>query len=254
MSLVLGVKSSGVKPRERDSPSISLVGSVASPFSVQNQHPFRLTEEEKTIFRKLYNEGLNDKQIALQTKRCIKCVFFWRKKNGLVPHFNMLNDAQRRKLYAEGLSDKEIAQKLEVSRNAICQWRKVRKLPNNYLRKPFSKEENECRRKLYDEGFSDYAIGQKLGVLHSTIYDWRKRNRLPTHFKWHGTINEERNRQILRFYKCGKQTDEIATILGLDYKVVSTVIGFHLMKLCRKEPTCPYKALLPETNSEVSGV
>ena len=39
MSLVLGVKSSGVKPRERDSPSISLVGSVASPFSVQNQYP-----------------------------------------------------------------------------------------------------------------------------------------------------------------------------------------------------------------------
>ena len=35
----MGVKSSGVKPRERDSPSISLVGSVASPFSVQNQHP-----------------------------------------------------------------------------------------------------------------------------------------------------------------------------------------------------------------------
>ena len=43
---VLGDKSSGVKPRERDSPSISLVGSVASPFSLQSQHPTKWHCEE----------------------------------------------------------------------------------------------------------------------------------------------------------------------------------------------------------------
>jgi hypothetical protein len=48
VSLVLGVKSSGVKPREF--PRVSLLGSNASPFSVQSQHP-----NDFHAFRVLWN-------------------------------------------------------------------------------------------------------------------------------------------------------------------------------------------------------
>ena len=64
-----------MKPRERDSPSISLVGSVASPFSVQNQHPTKWHCEECGVPLPQYS----GKPSAWKKKQdgkpilCIKC-------------------------------------------------------------------------------------------------------------------------------------------------------------------------------------
>jgi len=69
----LGVKSSGVKPREYS--SISLVGSVASPFSVQSQHPTKWHCEECGVPLPQYS----GKPSAWKKKQngkpilCIKC-------------------------------------------------------------------------------------------------------------------------------------------------------------------------------------
>ncbi len=159
-----------------------------------------------------------------------------------------------RRLYNAGLNDRQIAEKVHHNIRTIFDWRKRNQLPQQGI--GLSKAEEDQRKALYDSGLSDYKIAKALNTSPHTISNWRYARRLVAHFKPFCSPEEQkkgkaRSKQILRLFKRGKKADEIAQELDLDYRTVSTVVGFHLMKLCRKEPACPYKALLPETNSEV---
>ena len=53
-------------------------------------------------------------------------------------------------------------------------------------------------------------------------------------------------KQAYLLRKEGLEDWQIADELGVFEKQVPVLIGRYLMTMCRTEPKCPYKALLPE--------
>ena len=118
------------------------------------------TDDKVERLEELYNEGLNDKEIAEKTGVSKIAVCRWRHRNKL-PHNRYANKPKSnrtrthkkgdayienpkyaivRELYNEGLNDKEIAAKVGMHQKSIFRWRKDNKLLSNT---PFGKKEVE---------------------------------------------------------------------------------------------------------------
>ena len=84
----------------------------------------------------LYEDGLNDRQIATELRMKYQAVVAWRNKKSLSSNIYIERKNRRLSLYLEGLSDVQIAEKEGVNTAAIQHWRKRQGLSAIFL--PFS--------------------------------------------------------------------------------------------------------------------
>lgn len=144
-------------------------------------------EHEKR--KKLYNKGLNDKQIAEKIGLGVSAITEWRKRSNL-PANNRPNKKipekehqKRLKYYNLGMNDRQIGEKVGLSKEGIYHWRKRNDLPAND--KPFSKISNKKHQKrmeLYNKGLTDEQIAEKVEISKYGIRSWRYRNNLPSNY------------------------------------------------------------------------
>ena len=85
--------------------------------------------------RKLYDQGLNDREISMQIGVSDSSVARWRNAEGLPPQFprraQKFSREEARKLHALGLTDAEIGATLGMKGETIKKWRQSAKLPAN---------------------------------------------------------------------------------------------------------------------------
>lgn len=88
---------------------------------------------DEECFRKLYNSGFNDTQIARELGFCVSTIWDYRRKLGLplVKERKQYNDSILMELYHKGYNDKQIAKEQKVDPKIIFRWRKRYKLPAN---------------------------------------------------------------------------------------------------------------------------
>lgn len=85
--------------------------------------------------RELYDQGLNDHQIAKQLGINPNTITMWRRKQGLPVHVvrKTANDyPDRMELYHKGMSDGQIAKALGITQAAVMHWRHRNGLPALY--------------------------------------------------------------------------------------------------------------------------
>lgn len=195
-------------------------------------------------FKRLYAEGMNDKEIAealgfsSQTARKI------RNDIGLPPQSKLLRPAKIEeseflKHYQQGKSTKEIANELHVTYGFLYRWMMRNKYKVNrtkYVQQATMptqqqlkwKRKHEKRLELYNKGLSDTQIAVELGEQKSTITQWRRKNNLPLSPK----INEA---EFLVHYQQGKNTREIADEFHVSYDYLRRWMGKHEYKARRKK-------------------
>lgn len=90
-------------------------------------------EEERLA---LYNQGLNDYEIADIQRISQSTVYQWRKKNGLKKNPAKINPkfAERMRLYELGYTDCKIGKLTDYTSTTIYMWRKKNKLPSKNKR------------------------------------------------------------------------------------------------------------------------
>ena len=140
---------------------------------------FQPAPEEK--LRRMYDAGLNDREIGEALGIEKHNVWLWRKArhlpNNYTEHRNTLDHAEALRLYREGLNDREIAEALNVSTQQTYQWRTQNALPTNtgYRGTP---EQRDLRASLYFKGLSDREIARRCGKSAAWVSNWRTRNAL----------------------------------------------------------------------------
>lgn len=79
----------------------------------------------------LYNQGMNDRQIAEILGVGDTAIYKWRKQNGMKPNHTRCVTDNRMELYEKGCTDQEIAKAIGKNAQAVKEWRKANKLKNN---------------------------------------------------------------------------------------------------------------------------
>ena len=95
-----------------------------------------VSNAERKEFRRLYDLGLSDVEIAKKTGRSDSAVNHWRKTEGLAPIGRTgpkitIDYKFMRKLYDEGKTDHEISKELKCHKSSVTLWRRKEKLPFN---------------------------------------------------------------------------------------------------------------------------
>jgi len=146
----------------------------------------QVTKEENALRLKLYNEGLNDREIAYKLNLSKSAIFRWRKVNNLPANVNKGNlsirEVEKRiELINKGLGDKEIADILGINPKTFTNWRCNRGIRGNkkYETIKLTKSEHNRRMELYKKGMDDSEISKELGLSRECIRKWRERNNLP---------------------------------------------------------------------------
>lgn len=87
----------------------------------------------------LYESGMTDREISMETGVTVDVVKAWRKRNGgLPPNKKVVGTTQQTKdmeryiLYMDGLSDSQIADQVGVQTGTITKWRKKCGLTSNW--------------------------------------------------------------------------------------------------------------------------
>ena len=190
----------------------------------------RMTTRENRKRIRLYEQGLNDREIAEKCGVSLWSIFSWRKRRNLPSISERIGskrgkkltkneDEKRVKLYEQGFDDREIAEKRDVSQTVISSWRRKHNLLSTVERgkksggPPLGKEENERRMKLYKHGLNDREMGEKLGLTSESISYWRKKNDLPPNRLYRST--QEKQEEFLELYKKGLNDREIAQKMDL---------------------------------------
>lgn len=113
---------------------IRLINEPISEKRVVEKEPnFEMQALEKD-FIKLYNEGLNDKEIAEKLKAKYHQIRYLRLRNNLMSNnFKIQQDKYKRvqELYMLDYSDYQIAKEVKLSQGTICKWREKNSLPPN---------------------------------------------------------------------------------------------------------------------------
>lgn len=94
-------------------------------------------KEKKRL--ELYNQGLNDVEIATQLGLTHEAIFAWRKSRDLLPNGRtdsrrlvLVNEDKIRLLYNQGLNDSEIGREIGCERYTITYWRRAHGLSPNF--------------------------------------------------------------------------------------------------------------------------
>lgn len=137
----------------------------------------------------LYQQGMNDAQIAEAVGATRNAIANWRAKRNLprVQNGRLRMDAgseeKRMELYRQGLNDCQISRELGVTDTSIRLWRKARGLPSNRPVKRLSPEQAALRMQMYEAGASDREIGEALGLNPNNINVWRQLKKLKCNSK-----------------------------------------------------------------------
>jgi uncharacterized protein YjcR len=139
---------------------------------------------DKDRFKKLYENGYNDRQIAEKMGFAIDSISNYRRRIGLPSHRKYCDYGRCMELYEKGFNDVQIASELGIAKTTVGIWRKRNELPTqNTVQisgiEKVVEEIEDIITKLYFEGYSDYKIGQILNIPVNAVNRWRVRNKLP---------------------------------------------------------------------------
>lgn len=157
--------------------------------------PSEETKAKYSQFRALYDQGMNDSEIAAETGSIRKTVCDWRKQNKLPPHVRRnyrdwdADDERFMPLYNRGMTDTQIADVFRMNPWNVRDWRQQKGLKANVVprkcggRKPWKDwaREDSLIRPLYERGLNDAQIAKEIGINPRTVCDWRHRFNLPAH-------------------------------------------------------------------------
>ena len=127
----------------------------------------------------LYEQGLNDSEIAVKLGATRTLVRTRRVRLGLKAHGRKLlfTDQQLIELNENGLTDREIAEKLGANKYTVGYHRRRLGLkghdnPQGGIRRLFTDQQLI---ELHEQGFNDIEIGEKLGAHPTTVSVHRRR-------------------------------------------------------------------------------
>jgi len=153
----------------------------------------RLSKKEERKRLKLYNQGLNDVEMAAELNVGRHAVRGWRKRRGLPANVGPGETGsipeeehkERLKYYNQGLSDREIGKKVHLSKTGIAYWRETHGLPANISRDAggahgkggavLTEKEHKARLKLWKAGLDDKEIAEKRDIETQTVRKWRRK-------------------------------------------------------------------------------
>ena len=139
---------------------------------------------DKDRFKKLYEKGYNDRQIAEEMGFTIDSISNYRRRIGLPSYRKYCDNNRCMELYQKGYNDVQIANELGIAKNTVGIWRKRNGLPTqNAIRtsgiEKIILEIEDIIMELYFKGYSDYKIGKILNIPVNAVNTWRVRNKLP---------------------------------------------------------------------------
>ncbi len=139
---------------------------------------------DKDRFKKLYEKGYNDRQIAEKMGFTVDSISNYRRRTGLPSHRKYCDYDKCMELYQRGYNDVQIASELRLAKNTVGIWRKRNGLPTQNAVQISGtdrviEELEDIIAELYFEGYSDYKIGQNLNIPVHTVNRWRVQNKLP---------------------------------------------------------------------------
>lgn len=139
---------------------------------------------DKDRFKKLYENGYNDRQIAEEMGFTTDSVSNYRRRMGLPPHRKFCDYKKCMELYLRGYNDVQIASELGIVKETVGIWRKRNGLPTqNAIQiseiERVIEEIEDVISELYFEGYSDYKIGKILNISVHVVNRWRLKNKLP---------------------------------------------------------------------------
>lgn len=140
-------------------------------------------EARRRKMRELYDQGMNDAEIAEALGMSVKTTAKYRRQCGLLPHMQerqcKINAARALKLWKQGKSDKEIGVALGVSKGCVWHWRHRAGLPSVEIKqKPREISWEETGKRLLEQGATDREIAETVGKAVSTITCWRVKHGL----------------------------------------------------------------------------
>ncbi|MFO7881762.1 MAG: helix-turn-helix domain-containing protein [Kosmotogaceae bacterium] len=203
--------------------------------------PKKLTSEEEHWRRKLYDRGLNDKEIAMRVGLTASAIGAWRRRQGLPSHgkgqgLDDKEEKRRRELYDQGLSDREIARELDVSYAAIAQWRISRNLSVN-KKKSFLDTRSENAYNKFHLSETPFPVPNTIGATDigyfCSIFDSGTMSNLYV-------VN-----MFFSLYQTRKKFEKVLTTdENIQIKIDMILEPFPLCYVCHSEDgcnkTCPY--------------
>ena len=167
-------------------PQATVIEAPQEMYGIPRIKPRRV-RYDRAVFRKLWEQGLSDSQMAKEVGCAKETVLQWRKEEGLP--FNEAHihfDREKMlELYQQGRNDAEIGRELGCSPQTVKHWRSTQGLP---ILTPRRRVDWEAVRRLYMAGFGDAEISRLVGCNENTVYRWREKERLPANrFRKKGT-------------------------------------------------------------------
>ena len=147
----------------------------AKPLSFQRRGP------DPIVMKKLWQAGMNDREIAREVKASEYVVGDWRRKQGLPVNRKpkpVYDWDKAEELYKQGRTDKEIAAALGCSEQSVWNWRNRKGIVSNQF-KALKRIDYQKAMALYMEGLNDGQIAERVGAHKETILRWREKEGLP---------------------------------------------------------------------------
>lgn len=158
-------------------PQATVIQTPMGGYQIERIKPRRI-RYDRDIFRKLWEQGLSDSQMAKEVGCAKETVIKWRQEEGL-PFNEAHVHVDREKmlaLYQQGLNDGEIGRELGCAPQTVKHWRNKKGLPAITQRRTV---DWATVRRLYMTGLSDAEIARTAGCHENTVYRWREKERLP---------------------------------------------------------------------------
>ncbi len=154
---------------------------------VPTDRPMYKYKFDKDQMQALYDEGMNDREIAMELGCHEKTVGLWRRREGLPG-----NGARKKcyydpevflAMYNKGYSDNRMSMLTGYHTSIIAAWRKSNHLPPVSRGGKEPEIDRKKMRELYDQGMFDSQIAHELGCSDSAVRHWRMRAGLPAQTK-----------------------------------------------------------------------
>lgn len=167
-------------------------------------------------FKVLYNQGLNDREIAKQLECGRKVIERKRHKLGLSVNYKSVirkNPKIVKQMLEEGKSSAEISKLLNVSVTTIGKFKKENNLKGAYDMK-MSKKDIDKAMLLAQQGFMDTEIAKIFGVTPGNIMFHRKNRGIESQFTY-DKISKIDNKKFEELFNQGLGDEEIGKALGM---------------------------------------
>jgi len=198
-----------------------------------------LTDKHHDVLLGLYNQKLNDRQIARQANQRLGTTFkwshvqSWRNRHGLAATLKKthqkLDLALAIQLAEEGKTSYEIVPILDTSRATLRRQLKKASLFDKYSdaldkAKKSKKQEHialleEKIKSLYQEGLSDLNIAEQLGIGRTYVAEWRDKRNLPSNH--YVSIDEE---MVKSLREAGNSVFAISRQMGVSRSVIDRIL------------------------------